>query len=169
MREDVVGVDDVRADRLVVQPAREPLAEKVHDGAHAVALGDGGDVGGRLDPEHRHPLAAVVLQQIAVVARDLDGEARRAQTARPDHLADQRVGMPQHRLGERRKVQVLAEHLLGRNGFRNLHQPAVAADGKFQRVYDFRLFQLLHSAQRIRERRMVWNACRQPRRCRQER
>ena len=40
-------------------------------------LGDRGDVGGRLDAQHRDRLRREVLQQVAVVARDLDDLARR--------------------------------------------------------------------------------------------
>ena len=40
-----------------------------------------GDVGGRLDAEHRHAQRQEVLQQIAVVAGELDDEAVGAQAA----------------------------------------------------------------------------------------
>ena len=45
----------------------------------ALVAGHRGDVGGRLDPEHGHARPLEVLQQVAVVARDLDDEAAGAE------------------------------------------------------------------------------------------
>ena len=66
----------------------EPRAEEVHPGRDALVDRDLGDVGCRLDAEHGHAERQKVLQQIAVVAGELDDQAVGAKPeARRDHLA----------------------------------------------------------------------------------
>ena len=60
-------------------------AEELDARRDPLAIGDVGHVRRRLDAQHRDPGAAEVLQQVAVVARDLDDQARRAQPELRDH------------------------------------------------------------------------------------
>ena len=58
------------------EPLGNLIAEEVDDGRDASRFGGGGDVAGGLDPEDRNSTALEELQQIAVVARDLDDLTR---------------------------------------------------------------------------------------------
>ena len=59
----------------------EPRAEEVDPGRDALLDRDLGDVGGRLDAEHGHAERQEMLQQIAVVAGELDDQAVGAKPA----------------------------------------------------------------------------------------
>ena len=77
----------------------------------ALLDGDLGDVGGRLDAEHGHAALDEVLQQVAVVAGDLDdlAERVRARTARSSLGVALGVLEPARRV--RREVRVVGEDL----------------------------------------------------------
>ena len=91
---------------------------------NALVERDLGDVGGRLDAEHGHAERQEMLQQIAVVARQLDHQAVRPEPEPlRDHLA---VGLgvrdPAGRVGG--EVGVLAEDVLRAHVLLELHQEA---------------------------------------------
>ena len=68
--------------------AASRVAEEVDPRRNALVDRHLGDVGGRLDAEHGNAERQKVLKQVAVVARELDDQAVRAETeARRDHLA----------------------------------------------------------------------------------
>ena len=73
--EDVVAEDEVRLPALRRQFRGELASEEPREGRDTGGHGDLGDVRGRLDAEARHAGGDEVLQQIAVVAGDLDHEA----------------------------------------------------------------------------------------------
>ena len=52
----------------------------------------------RIDAEHRDAFGRVVLQQVAVVARELDHEASRSEVALENALRDVRGGVLQQRI-----------------------------------------------------------------------
>ena len=83
-------------------------------------------------PARRPP---VVLQQVAVVAGDLDDQAVavRAAALRASAAARSR-GVRDHRVGERREVDVVAEQLLGRHRLGDLHQAARGQNARVERV-----------------------------------
>ena len=72
VRHDVVGVDDVGRAAFGGERGGQRLTEELRDRVDAAAAGHLGDVGGRLDAEHRHARRDVVLQQVPVVAGDLE-------------------------------------------------------------------------------------------------
>ena len=70
--EHVVRHQEVGPQAPAHQIARRVGAEEPSLGAHSVSDGHFGDVGRRLDAEHRNAEGDEVLQQVPVVARDLD-------------------------------------------------------------------------------------------------
>ena len=77
--EDVVGDQQVGAAALGHEPGGELAAEELDDGLDAPLPGDLGDVGGGLDAERRDAALDEVLEQVAVVAGELDHQAVRAE------------------------------------------------------------------------------------------
>ncbi len=136
VRQHVVGVDHVGALALRARSARgERLAEELDDRVGCrFASATCGDVARRLDAEHRHAGLLVVLQQVAVVAGDLDHQARPAPRPRSSTTRSTMLrACAQHRVGERREVDVVAEQLLGRHGLGDLHQRAGPAEHEVER------------------------------------
>ncbi len=136
VREHVVGDDQVggRAPRDEVA-RRVSTPKNAHLGRDARRLGDLGHVGRRLDTEHRDARGDEVLQQVAVVARDLDDEALRPE-AEPRRSAPlgEPPGVLDPGVGVRREVGVVGEDLLGRHDVVDLHQPARRAEAGAQRI-----------------------------------
>ena len=85
VREHVVAEQQVGLAALGRQRARPLDAEELARASGCPSLGHRGDVRRRLDAEHRHAALHEVLQQVAVVGRDLDDQAgsRRGRSARP--------------------------------------------------------------------------------------
>src|SRR4029450_10663391 len=73
--QDVVGHHQVGPAALGDQLAGQLLAEEPGQGGDAPFDGGLGHVDGRLDAQHRHPAGHEVLQQVAVVAGQLDNQA----------------------------------------------------------------------------------------------
>ena len=73
----------IRSARLPSATSRSASvgAEELHQRRHVAPAGGLGHVGGRLDAQHRHAQRQEVLQQVAVVAGELDDEAVRARAA----------------------------------------------------------------------------------------
>ena len=87
--EHVVADDQVGRRALVGEPRAELRAEERDQRRDAVRLGDRGHVRGRLDAEHRHAALDEPLQQVAVVAGDLDDASCSApRPKRADRLLD---------------------------------------------------------------------------------
>ena len=111
---------------------------------------------GRLDaraPGRRRAL--IVLQQVAVVARDLDDQAVGVRAAaRAISRAASVLRVPHHRVGERREVEVVAEQLLGRHRLGDLHERARRAEDELERVASAPASSSCSARQqRVRERR----------------
>ncbi len=153
MGEHIVRVHDVRALPGRRQPRRDRRVEELRDGRDAALLGDLRDVARRLDAEHGDARLPVILEQIAVVAGDLDGEARAAKAAIGDQPPGERLGVPEHRIGERREVEVIAEEYLRRHRLGDLHERAIGAEDEVQRVQRLRFVKFRLRQQRIGERR----------------
>ena len=130
MGQHVVRVDDVRGAVAGPQIAGQALAEKFAHRADPALRRDLGDVTGRLDAQHWNPSGDVVLQEIAVVARDLKDQARGAEPALAREPRRQLACVADHRVGIGGKVDVIAEQRLGRHGFGDLHQRAARAPGE---------------------------------------
>ena len=89
VRQHVVGVDDVGPAAARHELLGQAAAEEVLDRLHAPRAGRGRGPGVGSMPSTGTPAAGVVLQQVAVVARELDDEARRGR-------ARARAGAPRH-------------------------------------------------------------------------
>jgi hypothetical protein len=62
------------------------LSEELDQRRDALFFGDPGDISRRFDPEHRHSRLLEVLQQVAVVAGELDYQRVSPKTKSTDHL-----------------------------------------------------------------------------------
>ena len=152
--EDVVGVDHVGALAERGQVAGDLGAEELTESGDApLVAGHPGDVRGRLDAEHRDALVMVVLEQVAVVARDLDHQAVGAEGLAGHHPAGDALRILDDGVGEGREVEVLAEEHLGRHGLGDLHQRAVGAEHQIERERSLRLVELLGGQEGVGERR----------------
>ena len=132
--EDVVADDQIGAPAVRRQLVGQRHAEELDHRLHALLAGGLGDVGRGLDPEGRHAERLEMLQQIAVIAGELDREAFRPE---PEPLLDHRaigpgVRDPGGRVGG--EVGIFAEDALGADIFAELHQPAALAHQSMQRV-----------------------------------
>ena len=98
-------------------------------------------------------MAREVLQEVAVVGRDLHGEVLLAQAeARHDHV-DVVGGMLQPGVGKRREIRiVVAEDPLGRFEFLELDEEAALADARVQRIELLRRAELVRSQERVGDR-----------------
>ena len=134
LSEDVVAEEEVGVAALGGQLVRQLDAEEAHHGRHALLLGGRGHVGRRLDAEDRDAGLDEPLQEVAVVARQLDHLARRAVAEPVDHLVGVGAGVLHPAVGERREVGVLGEDVLGADVLLQLHEPALAADVDVERV-----------------------------------
>jgi hypothetical protein len=99
VREDVVGVNDVRDRAPLPQLLRQRAGEERGPGRDPRGDGDLDHVLRRVDPENRDTPVAIVLQQVSVVARDLDDEVTGAEGALGDHAGDEEPGVLDHRRG----------------------------------------------------------------------
>ena len=87
-------------------------SEELHYGPDALGEGGRRDVAGRLHAEYRDAGGDEVLQQVAVIARDLGHEAGGRQAKPCSHLVGIPLGVGDPRIGVRRKVRVLREDVL---------------------------------------------------------
>ena len=134
--EDVVRVDDVGARRprrraRSASSGAEELARR--SGCRAAAAASAMFRAGSM-PSTGTPRLAVVLQQVAVVARDLDDEARPGRVrARRSARRRARSAWREHRVGERREVERSRGTALRRHRLGDLHQRAGRAEGEVER------------------------------------
>jgi hypothetical protein len=132
--EHVVGDDQVRRLRFLHELARRLLPEEGDAGRHSALEGCSGDVPGGLDPERRDLPLDEVLEQVAVVARQLDDEALLVQ---PEPVYDVRHVLRRvldERVRVRGEVRVLREDRLRSHVLGQLDEQAIVADAHVQRV-----------------------------------
>jgi hypothetical protein len=120
---------------------------------YTLAERHGGEVGSRLDPQHVHAAATEILQQVAVVARDLDDPGLATQPETADHHRGILFGMAQPGLGIRAEVDIVAEDRLRALELVELHQPAVAANVGVQRIEGLTCSRLVRCDEGVGERR----------------
>ena len=153
LRQHVVADDEVGPLALGDELGRQPLAEELDPARYALLHRDLGDVGGRLDAEHRHAQRQEVLQQIAVVAGQLDHQAV---GPKPQPLRDRlAVGLgvlhPARRVG--REVGVLAEDVLRAHVLLELDQEALSAHQRMQREVRLHGVELVTRQKALAQRR----------------
>ena len=109
-------------------------AEEVDERRHAALFRGDGDVRRRIDAEDRYPGADEVLEEVAVVGRELDDEVVRSELEPlRDHLhVLPRVLDPRCRVAG--EVRVLGEDLLRRDELGKLDEPAPRAHSDVQGV-----------------------------------
>ena len=134
VREDVVGGDQVRLAVLGGDRGTRLRAEELHHRPDALGDGGLGDVAGWLNAEHRDTCRDEVLQQVAVVARDLGDEAVGSQAKRGGHLIRVPLGVGDPRVGVRREVRVLGEDVLASHVRGELDEQALLAKQDVQRI-----------------------------------
>ena len=133
--------------------SRRLASEELDERRHAALLGRRRDVRGRIDPEHRDSRPDEVLEQVAVVRRELDDEVVRAE---PEALADHldvraRVLDPRRRVAG--EVRVLREDLLRRDERGQLHEPAARTGADVQGVERLHLVEPVGRKEALAERR----------------
>jgi hypothetical protein len=131
---------------------RRPPEELDHGRDAALLLGDLGDVGRGLDPEHRHPALGEVLEQVAVVRGELHHLRSLAEAeARDGHLGVAAAVLePAGR--ERREVRVVGEDRVGRLELLELHEEAALADQRVEREERLHRAELVLAEVAVRER-----------------
>ncbi len=150
--EHVVPVHDVGGAAAGHQLCRQLGAEELaHGGDPAFLAGHPRDIGGGFDAEHRDTLVMVVLQEIAVVAGDLDREAVGSQFLEVDQAPDDPFRVLHDRVREGREIGVLTEEHFRRYRLGDLDEGARGTEDEVQRKGGFRLTQLLGGQQRVGE------------------
>ena len=101
--------------------------------SHARCSRDRGDVGGRLDAEHRDAEGEELAQQVAVVAGDLDHEGFPVQPELGLHPGGVRPRMRDPGRADRGEVRVVAEDPLRQHELAHLSESARRADPQVER------------------------------------
>ena len=115
------------------QARREPGVEELGQRRHAAFARGLGHVDGGVDAEDVDPGALEILEQVAVVAGELDDAAGAVQPALDHQRVDQRLGVVEHRRRAGREVEVVREQALGRHGLGDLDQRAGRAQDEVER------------------------------------
>ncbi len=153
---DVVGDDDVGALALGDELGRELGTEEPGERGNTGRVRGRGLIGRGVDAEHRHAELGEVLQQVTVVARDLDDEARRTEPALGDETQHVLAAVAQQLVGERREVEVVVdEHLVGRHLLQQLDERAVRAERDVEREALLELEVEARGDQRVGQRRLA--------------
>lgn len=153
VRQDIVGDDDVRPFPFVPQSLGELFPEKGAQGGNASRLSGFSRSLGRVDAQDWNALLHEAPKHISIIAGDLHYEATAIELLRVDQPQRVLPRMLQQGIGEGGEVGIAAtDQRLPRDGFQNLHQGAVPAEGHVQRGFGFRLAQLLLGEQGVRQR-----------------
>src|SRR5262245_42813344 len=109
MGENVVGVDHVSAAALRCEAEGELLVKELDKRRDALSGRERSDVCRWLDAKDGDATSLVELQQVAVVACDLDNEARGPETAVANQRFDQKTRMLDHGVREGRRIGVIVK------------------------------------------------------------
>ena len=101
MRQHVVGVDDVGLLAFRGELLREVATEEILQRLDAAFARRGDRARGGIDAEHGNALLPVILQEVAVVARELDTSELPSSLPLRDTRGDVRRRMLQQCVGER--------------------------------------------------------------------
>ena len=134
--EHVVGHDEIGPAVLGGHLLPHPLPEKHDLGRDALREGHVGDVPRRLDTEGADAAGERVLEEVAIVAGDLDDEGLRPEVQPLDGLRDEALGVRHPGVTEGGEVGVVGEDVLSRDVRRQLHQQTLVADADVKGVED---------------------------------
>ena len=153
LRQHVVGDDQIGMPALGHDLSSQSLAEEGVERRDAAFRRLFRDIGGGLDAEDRHAEADEMLEQVTVIAAELDDEAL---GPKPEPLLDHpavAAGMFHPSRREGREIGVLGEDVRRAHEFRELDQPAMMANPGVQRVIGLGLVELLLGEEALAERR----------------
>ena len=115
VRVDVVGDHEIRRTVIVPHRSGELLVEKCRHCRYSALAGGGSDIHRRLDAETRYARGDHMLEQVAVVACDLDDERIGSQPEGFSGVVDETLRVLHPAVGVRREVCVLGERVLRRD------------------------------------------------------
>ncbi len=153
LRQHVVADDEIGEHAAVDELARRVLVEEACQGRHAARFRRLGHVLGRVDAEHGVALLDEELQQVAVIAGELDDTAVARQLEALDRHVDIAPRMRQPRLGIGREIGVFVEDVLGRHVFLYLRQEARAAHHHLERIERLHRVDLVGGEEALAQRR----------------
>ncbi len=149
----VVAQQQVGPDAVGDHLGRRRPAEELDPAGHAPLLQRHlGHVRGRLHAQHGHAAGLEVLQQVAVVGRDLHHLRLGAEPEPVDHRPDVPLGVPEPAVAEAAEVGVLGEDLGRALELLQLDQLARRADVGVERVEPLHLVQLFGLEERVARR-----------------
>ena len=122
--EHVVSEDEIGRTALLRHPPAELRAEELRQCLDAARHRGLRHVQRGLDAEHRDAVREKVLEEVAVVRRDLDDEAVMPESQALDHVVRVAARVLDPRIGVGGEVRVLREDVLGRHELRDLDEPA---------------------------------------------
>ena len=134
MGEHIVADEQVAALPRVAKSARERDSEELR---HRVDTGIDGDlrhIACRLYTEHGNALLLEVLEEVSVVARDLDHQRARVEPESIRCPCRELAGVRKPAVGVRREIDVIPEDLVGRLELLELYEKAFPADVGAQRI-----------------------------------
>jgi len=143
LREHVVAQDEIGLAALQDELDRELAPEELDQRLDAPGRGRLSDIGRGLDAQRRDALLDEVLEQVAVVAPELDDEALGPEREPVGDHRDVVLRVLEPRRGERREVGVLGEDAIGSDVLVELHEEAVGAHPNVKRI------ERLHSVERV--------------------
>ena len=128
-------------------------AEEFDQRRDALGLGHSRHVGGWLDTEHRDLPRHEVLEQVTVVARELDDVTVGSETPPRNHLVGVAFDVLQPAVGVRREVGVLGKDLGRADVLFELNEEASLADEDMERVERLHAIELVGSQEGLAKRR----------------
>src|SRR5262245_15829908 len=153
MRQNVVSDKEVSLHSPGPQSSRRILAKERNLSRYAPLLCTLGHVSRRLDSQHRHSAPREILQQVTVIAGDLDDLALPGNGEKRNHLSHIGLGVPQPRIRERREIGVVAEYVLRTFPFLELNEKALTAHEGLERIEWLHLLQIFRLEIGVRKRR----------------
>jgi len=155
MSQDIIGDDKVRSAALLPQAPRGLRAEKRDLGRNLPEVpGRPCTIRGWVNTETGNATLHEILQQIAIVAGDLDYARRRIKRKALHRLIDELACMPEPAFGHRRKIDILAVEMRFRPlEIIELDQPAGITDETSQWIEFLAERCLVGANERIRNRR----------------
>src|SRR4029077_1863668 len=123
MGEHIVGVNDIGAPTLRSQSRRKFAPEKVFDRVDTTLLPrDLRDIACRLDSQHVNGVSSIVLENVAVIARNLDDKTTTVPVAVDDRSLGDLFRMREKGVGKGGAINIVAKQNFRRDRNRKLNQ-----------------------------------------------